>query len=82
LRCLAPDHHQIELVCGHAELLAFQDVILHAEGAAVDLRGAQLDQFEQLLVHAGLARHLAERQHGRVGVRCQRHEILLLFASV
>ena len=55
---------------------------MHAEGAAVDLRGAQLDQFEQLLVHAGLARDLAERQHGRVGVRCQRHEILVLFAGV
>ena len=53
-------------------LLALQDVILHAEGAAVDLRGAQLDQFEQLLVDAGLGRDLAERQHDFVGVGRQR----------
>ncbi len=56
--------------------------MLHAEGAAVDLRGAQLDQFKQLLVHAGLGRHLAERQHGLVGVRCQRHEIFVFTAGV
>src|SRR6266850_2142084 len=68
LRRLAPDHHQIEFIGGHAELLALQDVILHAEGTAIDLRGAQLDQFEQLLVHASLARDLAERQHGVIGV--------------
>ena len=37
--------------------------MLHAEGAAVDLRGAQLDQLEQLLVDAGLGGDLAERQH-------------------
>ena len=40
-----------------------QDVMLHAEGAAVDLRGAQLDQLEKLLVEAGLGRDLAQRKH-------------------
>src|SRR3954466_4821059 len=44
-----PDHDQVEFVDGNAEALALQDVILHAEGTAIDLRRAQLDQFEQLL---------------------------------
>src|SRR5450759_2023381 len=45
-RRLAPDHDKVELVGRDAEALALQDVVLHAEGAAVDLRGAQLDQFQ------------------------------------
>ena len=56
--------------------------MLHAKRAAVDLRGAQLDQFEQLLVHAGLGRDLAQRQHGAVDVRRLGLEILVLAAGV
>jgi hypothetical protein len=37
-------------------------VELHAESAAIDLRSAQLDQLEQLLVEAGLASRLARRR--------------------
>jgi hypothetical protein len=40
LRRLAPHHHQIEFVGGDAEAFGLQDVKLHAERAAVDLRGA------------------------------------------
>jgi hypothetical protein len=35
-------------------------VKLHAEGAAIDLRRAQLDQFEQLLVDSGPCGGLAK----------------------
>ena len=37
LRRLAPDHHEVDFVCGHPELFTLHDVILHAEGTAVDL---------------------------------------------
>ena len=43
-------------------------MILQAESAAVDLRGADLDQLDQFLVEAGLCRELAERQQGLVDV--------------
>ena len=43
-------------------------MILHAEGTAVDLRRAQLDQFEQLLVDAGLCSGLAERGNDLEGI--------------
>ena len=59
LRRLAPDHHEVEFIDGNAETLAQQNMMLHAEGAAIDLRRAQLDQFEQLLVDAGLCGGLA-----------------------
>jgi hypothetical protein len=55
-------------------------VKLHAEGAAVDLRGAQLDELKQLLVEAGLGGKLPERSHGIVGIR--RHRLKLgIFAA-
>ena len=56
--------------------------MLHAERAAVDLRGAQLDQFEQLLVHAGLGRDLAQCLHGAVSLRRLRLEVAVLAAGV
>ena len=56
--------------------------MLHAEGAAVDLRGAQLDQFEKLLVEAGLGRHLAERQHQLIRIGRDLLEILVFAAGV
>ena len=56
--------------------------MLHAIGATVDLRGAQLDQFEQLLVDAGLGGDLAERLHGLEGIGRQRLEILIFAAGM
>src|SRR5438270_493087 len=44
----------MQLVRGHTEPLREKDMMLHAEGAAVDLRGTQLDQLEKLLVEARL----------------------------
>jgi homoserine dehydrogenase len=43
LRRLAPDHEEIELVDGDAESLRLHKMKLHAEGAAVDLGGPDLD---------------------------------------
>ena len=54
--------------------------MLHAERAAVDLRGAQLDQFEQLLVDAGLGGHPAERGYDIESFGRQRLEFFI-FAS-
>jgi hypothetical protein len=59
-----------------------QDVKLDAEGAAVDLRGAQLDQFKQLFVDTGLAGRLAKRRDQVVGVGRQRLEAVRLAAGM
>ena len=56
--------------------------MLHAERAPVDLRGAQLDQFQQLLVDAGLGGDLAKRQNGIISVRRQRLELFILTAGM
>jgi hypothetical protein len=82
LRRLAPDHDEIELVDWHVQLLGLQDVILHAECASVDLRGAQLDEFEQLLLDARLGSGVAERRDDLVNIGRQRLEIGVLAAGV
>ena len=82
LRRLAPDHDEIELVSRDAEAFALQDVELHAESAAVDLRSAQLDQFEQLPVDAGLAGRLAKRRDNVIGIRRQRLEVIRFAVSM
>jgi len=46
------------------------------------LRGAQLDQFEQLLVDAGLAGRLAKRRNQIVGVGRQRLESIWFAAGM
>ena len=56
--------------------------MLHAEGAAIDLRGAQLDEFQELLVEAGLGRDLAQRKHQIIRVRRDLLEILVFAARV
>jgi hypothetical protein len=43
-------------------------VILHAESAAIDLRGAQFDQFKQLLVDADFCGGTAKRCDGIVSI--------------
>jgi hypothetical protein len=68
MRRLAPDRDEVDLVGGQSERFRLQDMILQAERAAVDLRGADLDQLDQLLVEAGLCRELAERQQCLVDV--------------
>jgi hypothetical protein len=50
--------------------------------AAIDLRGAQLDQFEQLLVDAGLGGGLAKRCDNIVGVGRQRLEVFRFAAGM
>jgi hypothetical protein len=45
-----------------------QDMKLHAESAAIDLGGAQLDQFEQLFVDAGFCGGTAKREDGVVSI--------------
>ena len=57
-----------------------RNVELDAERATVDLRRAQLDEFEQLLVDAGLGGRLRQRQHDLRGVGRQR-AVVLLFAA-
>jgi hypothetical protein len=55
-------------------------VKLHAESAAVDLRRAQLDQFKQLFIDAGLCRGMAQCEDNVADVGRQCLEIFL-FAS-
>ena len=50
---LAPDGDEIELGAGQAKLAGDVEVELKAEGAAVDLRGAQFDELCQLFFEAG-----------------------------
>jgi hypothetical protein len=55
---------------------------LHTESATVDLRRAQLDQFEQWPFDAGLGRGLSEGSDDIVGIRRLRLEILQFTASM
>jgi hypothetical protein len=57
-------------------------VVLHTEGAAIDLRGAQLDQLQQLLVQTGLAGELAECEHHVIGVGRDSLEVFIFAAGV
>ena len=82
LRHLTPHHDKIELVDRHAEPLRLKDMILHAEGAAVDLRRPQLDQLEQRLLDAGLGGKTAERENALIGVRCQRLKIAVFLPGM
>jgi hypothetical protein len=70
------------LSTGNAETLGLQDVKLHAEGAAIDLRGAQLDELEHLLVEACLGGKLAECPHGITGIRRQRLNVGIFAAGM
>ncbi|MGY4624679.1 hypothetical protein ACVWY3_002435 [Bradyrhizobium sp. USDA 4486] len=72
----------MELVGGHADPLRQQDVMLYAKGTAIDLRGAQLDELEQLLVEAGLGRHLAQSEHQIIRIGRDPLEILVFTAGV
>ena len=54
-----------------AHLLGVTDVNIHAVGTAVDLRRAQLHQFEKALVEPELAHRLVQVDHGADGLlRC------------
>jgi hypothetical protein len=55
---------------------------LHAEGAAVDLRRAQLDQLEQRLVEAGLCGRHAKGCDHIVGIGRQRFKIFRFAAGM
>jgi hypothetical protein len=59
-----------------------QDVILHAESAAIDLRGAQLDQLKQLLVNADLCSGTTKRCDGIVSIGRQQLEVVVLASGM
>ncbi len=63
----APDGEQIELGGGDAHVARFVEMELGAEGAAVDLGGADFDELLQFGIEGGIGDGLAERDDGVVG---------------
>jgi hypothetical protein len=69
-RCVMPRAQQIDALLGLAGLARVGGVHVEAIGAAVDLRGADLDQFEQAMLdrRCDLERHVEPSLHlGRRG---------------
>lgn len=68
VRGFLPDAERLQALLGLAGLARVVGVHVHAVGAAVDLRGAQIDQFDQRTLQAGLGQGLLQAEHGGVGV--------------
>src|SRR5262249_30431516 len=57
-RCLVPGREQLQLLLRHVQLARVRRMHLQAESAAVDLRGAKLDELEDLRLQAALGHRL------------------------
>lgn len=64
----APDDEELEAFLGDGEFAGVGDVHLEAEGAAVDLGGADFDELEELVFEAAGGDDFAEGEEGGVGL--------------
>ncbi len=63
-----PDAERLQTLLGLAGLARVVGMHVHAVGATVDLRSAQVDQFDQRAFQAGLGQGLFQAEHGGIGV--------------
>src|SRR5450830_1021311 len=78
-RCFAPDRHGVEAAFSFAGLAGIGGVHVDAEGAAVDQRDTQADQFQQGSFEAEFADHVFESNHALQDFRGSFVEIDALF---